>query len=355
MRRGILLIQLGTPAEPSALGVVRYLREFLSDARVLDLPAAGRALLLYGAILPLRTSKTAAAYRKIWTAEGSPLLVHSKELLAKLRARLPGAAIELGMRYGQPSIRAALERLRWRGCDELTVLPLYPQYASSSTGSGLALVYREAARLWNTPFVRVVPPFHADAGFQDAIVRIGRPVLADLAPDHVLFSFHGLPERHIAKSDEGRGYCLSAPACCDALGADNVNCYRAQCFATARALAASLALAPGSWSTTFQSRLGRTPWIRPYTDLALVELAERGARKVAVFCPSFVADCLETLEEIGLRAADDFRAAGGRELRLVPSLNAHPAWIETVARLVEGAGAPVAATAAAASALGSPS
>ncbi len=178
-----------------------------------------------------------------------------------------------------------------------------------------------------------MPPFYDDDGFLDAFAQVGRPVLEDLEPDHVLFSFHGLPERHVLKSDGG-GYCFSAMSCCDAICEENAHCYRAQCFATARGIADRLALGREAWSVSFQSRLGRTPWIQPYTDLVLPELAERGVRRVAVFCPAFVADCLETLEEIGIRAAEDFKAAGGEELRLVPSLNTHPAWVEALARMI---------------------
>jgi ferrochelatase len=251
-----------------------------------------------------------------------------------VRAALPDLEVELAMRYGNPSIRAGLTALRDRGCDRIVVFPLYPQYAASSTGSSLEAVYREAAKLWNTPYLSVVPPFYEDPGFIDAFAEVAAPVLAELQPDHVLYSFHGLPERHMHKSDVSGAHCLRNDHCCDRIVAANRHCYRAQCHATARALGARLGLAPESTTLSFQSRLGRAVWIRPYTDVVLPELARRGVKRVAVFCPAFVADCLETLEEIGMRAEADFKAAGGEALRLIPSLNAHPAWVRAAVDLI---------------------
>jgi ferrochelatase len=338
---GILLVNLGTPDAPLPADVRRYLREFLSDPRVIDVPAVGRWLLLNLFILPFRPRKSAEAYAKVWTEAGSPLLVHSLALRDRLRERLPGVPIELGMRYGRPSLGEALERLRAATVERIVVAPLYPQYASSATGSSLEAVYREAARRWNVPSFAVVPPFYDDAAFLEAGVAVARPHLDAFRPDHVLFSFHGLPERQIRRSDETGTHCLASEACCAAVGPANRHCYRAQCFATARGLAAGLGLKADAWSVSFQSRLGRTPWIRPYTDVVLPELAQRGVRRVAVLCPAFVADCLETLEEIGLRARAQFREAGGEDLLLVPSLNAEPAWVEALLRLIVAAAGPL--------------
>ncbi len=334
---GVLLVNLGTPDAPQAPEVRRYLREFLSDPRVLDISPVGRWVLLTLLILPTRPAKSAEAYRKIWRAEGSPLLLHSRELCERVRAAAPDLQVELAMRYGNPSIRAGLTALRDRGCDRVVVFPLYPQYAASSTGSTVEAVYREAAGLWNTPYLSVVPPFYEEPGFIDAFAEVGAPVLAELQPDHVLYSFHGLPERHMHKSDVSGQHCLRADTCCDRIIAANRHCYRAQCYATARALDARLGLAAGQSSVSFQSRLGRAVWIRPYTDIVLPELARRGIKRVAVFCPAFVADCLETLEEIGIRAEADFKAAGGEALRLVPSLNAHPTWVRAALDLIREA------------------
>jgi len=335
---GLLVINLGTPSAPTPPAVRTYLREFLSDPRVLDIHPVGRAALLNLVILPTRPKKSAEAYQKIWTDRGSPLLFHSQDLTDKVRARMGSEwKVELAMRYGQPSIPEALERFRAAGISRLVVMPMFPQYAASSTGSALEVVYRYVASAWNTPYLHVVPPYYDDPLFIDAFAEVGRPVLDDSKPDHVLFSFHGLPERHMVKSDPTGRHCLASTSCCDAIGPENAECYRAQCFATARALAARLELPAGGWEVTFQSRLGRTPWIRPYTDEVLLELPKRGIKKLAVFCPAFVADCLETLEEIGMRAEEDFRAAGGDALTLVPSLNSSDAWANAVVALAERA------------------
>lgn len=330
---GLLLINLGTPDAPTTAAVRRYLRQFLSDPRVLDINAVGRAALLYLIILPFRPAKSAAAYRKVWTDAGSPLLVHSQELAAAVRARL-GAnwQVELAMRYGAPSVESALDRLA--ACDRIVVLPLYPQYASSSTGSSVEEVLRLAARRWVTPSLSLVEAFYDDDGFIGAFAERGRPIVDAEKPDHVLFSFHGLPERQVRKADATGTHCLASPSCCDKMVDANRNCYRAQSFATARAIAARLGLSDEKWSVSFQSRLGRTPWLRPYTDVVLPELARAGKRRVVVFCPAFVADCLETLEEIGIRARDDFAANGGEKLTLVPSLNGLPSWADAVVALV---------------------
>jgi len=339
---GILLINLGTPEAPTSPAVRRYLRQFLSDPRVIDIHPAARTLLLELVILPTRPRKSAAAYATIWTREGSPLLTISRALEGKVRAALgPGHLVELAMRYGTPSIPEALARLRAGGARRLVVAPLYPQYSSAATGSSLQAVFAALARQHVVTPVSVLPPFHDDPGFLDAFAAVGSPVLAREQPDHVLFSFHGLPERHVKASDHSGRHCLRSAGCCEALGEANRDCYRAQCFATARALAARLGLQAGRWSVCFQSRLGRTPWIKPYTDHRLDELAREGKKRLVVFCPAFVADCLETLEEIGLRAHRQFTAAGGERVALVPSLNASDAWVEAlVALLRRTAGAP---------------
>ena len=332
---GLLLCNLGTPDDPSPGSVRRYLREFLADPRVLDINPVGRWALLNLIILPLRPRKSAAAYRQIWTDRGSPLLTNSEDLTAAVRARLGHDwVVELGMRYQRPSIASALDKLRASGADRIVVFPLYPQYSASSTGSSVEEVFRVAARPWVTPTLSFIEPFYDDPGFIEALAERGRPILQAERPDHVLFSFHGLPERHMHKSDPTGSHCLASQSCCDRMVAANRHCYRAQCFATARALGACLGLPEGSSSVSFQSRLGRTPWIRPYTDIVLTELAAKGKKRIVVFCPAFVADCLETLEEIGIRAKRDFVAAGGEGLTLVPSLNASPAWVDAVVELV---------------------
>ncbi len=332
---GLLLINLGTPDAPTPEAVRRYLREFLSDPRVIDIRPAARWLLLNLVILPFRPAKSAHAYQKIWTAEGSPLLLHSQQLAARVQARLGDRwAVELGMRYGAPSIASALERLKQRGAERLVLFPLYPQYTSAANGSSLEEAFRHLSRAPVVPPVLTMDAFYDDPGFLDAFAERGRAVLEPNRPDHVLFSFHGVPERQVAATAEP-GHCFRSESCCAQITAANRNCYRAQSFATARLLASRLQLAPGSWSVSFQSRLGRTPWIRPYTDEVLPELARKGVKRVAVFSPAFVADCLETLEELAIRAREDFIAAGGEELWLVPSLNASDTWVAAVTGMVE--------------------
>jgi len=332
---GILLCNLGTPDAPTTRAVRRYLRQFLSDPRVIDINPVGRWLLLNLIILPLRPRKSAEAYRKIWTDRGSPLLLHGEALLAAVRARLPeGWVAELAMRYGRPTIASALDRLHASGVDRVVVLPLYPQLADSTTLSTLEEVRRLAGRRWGTDALVAVRAFYDHPDFIEAFANVGAPLLAAQRPDHVLMSFHGLPERHLRKADFAGAHCLVTTDCCARIVEANRDCYRAQCFATARALAGRLGLDAEAFSVSFQSRLGRTQWIRPYTDARIAELATQGKKRLLVFCPAFVADCLETLEEIGIRAKEQFLSAGGERLTLVPSLNASPAWADAVVAIV---------------------
>ena len=338
-KRGLLIVNLGTPDGPDTASVRRYLREFLSDPRVIDLNPVGRWFLLNLIILPFRPAKSAHAYQQIWTEQGSPLLVHGRALTAAVAEALKGEfEVELGMRYGHPSIAEAVSALRSRGVTELVVLSLYPQYAASTVATTNDEVTRVLASTWDFEPVRIIPPFYEDEGFLSAFVEVAREKLASAGADHVLFSFHGIPERLIHKSDPSGSHCLSSPTCCDAIGPTNHRCYRAQCYATARALASRLGIPADGWSLSFQSRLGKDPWIQPYTDLHLAELAKKGVKRVAMIVPSFAADCLETLEELAIRGRATFKDAGGEELILVPSLNAHPAWVKAVVDLVRRQG-----------------
>jgi len=344
-RHGLLLMNLGTPDAPTVAAVRRYLREFLSDPRVIDIPPVARWLLLNFIILVFRPPKSAKAYRKIWEEGGSPFLLRSLEFTQRLSIELQGEfEVELGMRYGRPSLEAALARLKAKKIRSLTLMPLYPQYAASSTSSSLEKAYRLIGQAWDVLPIRVVPPFFDEPGFLDAWAAAAAPVIRQSRADHVLFSFHGLPERHIRKSDSTGAHCLASNQCCDQLSTANFNCYRAQAFHTAREAAGRLGIPAQGFSVSFQSRLGRTHWIRPYTDVWVQQLAQRGVRRLAVLCPAFVADCLETLEEIGIRARETFCSAGGEELTLVPCLNDHPAWVRAAADLARstlGSGQPV--------------
>lgn len=339
-RWGVLLLNLGTPDSPHAKDVRPYLREFLTDPRVLDINPVLRTALVYGAILPTRPKESGEAYEKIWTERGSPLRFHTADLVEQVATRLAaetGAAVpvEFAMRYGKPGIGPTLQAMQAAGIDRILVIPLFPQYSSAANGSAIQKVFEEAGKLWNVPSLHFVEEFYAHPAFVDAFVQIGKRTLEEFQPDHVLMSYHGLPERHMRKSDTtGGAWCLQDAGCCDRLNASNRFCYRAQCYATSRGLASGLGLAPDGYSVAFQSRLGRDPWIRPYTDERVVELAKSGVRRLAVMCPAFVADCLETIEEIGMRAKEDFVEAGGEDLVLVPSLNAEPVWADAVTTLL---------------------
>ena len=343
---GLLLVNLGTPDAPRTPEVRTYLREFLSDPRVVDIPTVARQLLLNAVILPTRPPKSAAAYREVWMDRGSPLLVHGRDLAARLRDRLgPSVPVALGMRYGNPSIASALAELSAQSADRVVLMPLFPQYSSAAYGSAVEKAFVEGAKAWNVPVFDVVPPFYDHPGYIDAFVAQARPVIEDVQPDKIVISFHGVPERHCTKSDPSGSHCLKSAGCCDAIVIANRYCYRAQCFETARLLADRLEVPTEAYEVTFQSRLGRTPWIQPYTDVRIEELPKEGARKVVVLSPSFVADCLETLEEIGIRAREDFEGAGGERLELVPSLNATDLWVDGVLSILSehGIGAPSAA------------
>ena len=334
-RKGLLLINLGTPDAPEVPAVRRYLREFLSDPRVLDMNPVARWLLLNLVILRKRPAQAAEAYRQVWTKRGSPLLFHGEDLARKMATQLGNEVrVELAMRYQSPSIARALLRLRDDGVDQVVAFPLFPQYSSAAWGSAVEKLFQEAGKLWNVPTLQVVPPYYDHPDFIRAWAGVARPVLEEVEPDHVMLSYHGLPERHLQKSDETRGrHCLQSATCCDCIGPANRNCYRAQCASTSRALTAELQLDDGQWEMTFQSRLGRDPWIQPYTDERVIALAKGGCKRLVVLSPAFTADCLETIEEIGLRARDSFVAHGGEELRLVPSLNAGDAWVDAVIRI----------------------
>jgi ferrochelatase len=301
------------------------------DPRVIDTAAWKRRLIVHLFILPFRPRRSAEAYSQIWTDRGSPLMIHGKELAEKVRARVgPGVQVELGMRYGNPSIASALVRFRKSGTRRIVVFPMYPQYSSATTGSTIEKVFEETGRSWNTPYLQVVPPFHDDAAFLDAAAEAARPVIERVRPEKIFMSFHGLPERQIRKGDESGRHCLTSPDCCGHLGAANLDCYRAQSFATARRLAERLGLSADRYLVCFQSRLGRDPWIGPYTEDTLVEQARAGCRRAVILSPAFVADCLETLEELGIRGAKIWKENGGELLELAPAPNASDAWADAV-------------------------
>ena len=329
-KQGVLLVNLGSPDSPSVGDVRKYLREFLMDPRVLDMPWFYRSLLVYGCILPFRPRQSAEAYRKIWQPEGSPLVITSKKVRAELQRRMP-LPIELAMRYQNPSIESAIRSLQNQGVTELLLIPLFPHYAMSSFESAVERVKEVLVRCAPGIALTTARPYYEDPDYIEALVASASDWLKD-GYDHLLFSFHGLPEKHMRKADPTRSHCLMAENCCLAPSPAHATCYRAQCFKTVAAFVKKAGVT--KYSVAFQSRLGRDPWLKPYTDYELVRLAETGIKKLLVICPAFVSDCLETLEEIALRGRDTFLAAGGTECALIPCLNEHPLWIAALEKMV---------------------
>lgn len=310
-----------------------FLIEFLSDRRVFDAPSPIREYVLYAKVYPFRPRQTAAAYEKIWTDQGSPLIITSRNVQAKLRERLP-IPVELAMRYQEPSVRSIIERLRADGVEELFLIPLYPHYAMSSYETVVVDVREKIASIAPSIKLDVLPPFYAEPDYIDALHRSAKPYL-DGGFDHLLFSFHGIPERHLRKGDPSKAHCLTAPDCCHSCSPVHEVCYRAQCLRTVREFVRAAGVPEGKTSVSFQSRFGREPWLRPYTDEELVRLAgPGGVKKLLVICPAFVADCLETLEEIGMAGRESFLEAGGEEFQLIPCLNDQTAWIDFLERRV---------------------
>lgn len=331
---GILLVNTGSSAAPKVPETRRYLRQFLSDPRIIDIAAWKRWLLVNLIILPLRPRKTAHAYEQIWTDRGSPLIAFSEDFRDALAARLDGAHVAIGMAYGDPSIPSAIDALLAKGIDRLVVVPMFPQYASATTGSVLECVYKHCAHKWNVPSITVLPPYYDDPGYLEAWKEVAAPDLEAFNPDYVLLSYHGLPERQIYKCDESGSHCLKAPNCCERKVLANKDCYRRHCMETGKAIVRLLGLRDDQYKVTFQSRLGRDPWLSPATDETIEELAKQGVKRLAVLSPAFTADCLETLEEIGMGGKETFLERGGEAYHLVPSLNVHPRWVTAMEQML---------------------
>jgi ferrochelatase len=333
-RRAVLLVNLGSPDSPSVSDVRAYLREFLMDGRVLDAPYPIRWWIVHAMILPRRPAQSAEAYEKIWTSKGSPLVVTSQEVRALLHERLP-ITVELAMRYRNPSIPTAIQKLREQGIEDVLLIPLFPHYAMSSYETAVVRVKEVAARIAPNMSVSVVGPYYDRPDYIQAMAANASQYLKG-EYDHLLFSFHGIPERHLRKSDPTGSHCLKSKDCCGDDCPALSTCYRAQCLKSAQAFARVAVIPQHRYSVAFQSRLGREPWLKPYTDWVIEGLPRVGIKKLLVICPSFVSDCLETLEEIGLRGRETFRKAGGEELTLVPCLNTQPLWISALENMVTG-------------------
>lgn len=328
MKNALLLINLGTPQAPDKRSVRQYLAEFLADPRVIDLPAPLRYALIYCLVLPFRPKTTASAYQAIWTDEGSPLLSNSLKLKEKLQRRLQGTLqVELGMRYGKPSIQKALDSLS--SCENLTILPLYPQYSSAATGSAIEKTLSLLRSQVNFPSLKIISSFYQEPAYLKAQAALIKPLLPH--HDFILFSYHGVPVRQLKKA--------GCPQVCEGpCPSDNTNlqhCYRAQCHHSTEAIAKLLGLRPEQYGISFQSRLGKTPWIGPFTDKVLEDLAKKGIKRLAICCPSFVADCLETEEEIGIRGGAQWQQLTGETLTLVPCLNDDDLWVDALIEICE--------------------
>jgi ferrochelatase len=332
MSKAVLLVNLGSPDSPAVPEVRRYLREFLMDPRVLDVNWFVRFCIVEFGILPSRPKNTGHAYESIWTPAGSPLVVISHNVRKKLQERV-NLPVELAMRYQNPSIHDAVARLASKGITEALLIPLFPHYAMSSFESAVERVKEVAAKICPQMKVEIEPPFFERPDYIEALVASAQPYL-DKGYDHLLFSYHGLPERQLRKSDPTGCHCLNSPDCCETPSPAHATCYRAQAFKTVKAFVAKAGIPKQKYSVSFQSRLGRDPWLKPYTDYELPRLAKSGVKRMLVMCPAFVSDCLETIEEIGMRAREDFLHAGGKEFEKIPCLNEHPVWIDTLCGMV---------------------
>jgi len=330
-KRAVLLVNLGSPKSTSVSDVRSYLREFLGDERVIDLPKPLRWLLLEGIILRTRPKKSAHAYQSIWTKDGSPLVLTSISVQKKLAATLgKDIPVYLAMRYGEPSIPGVLKQMKADGIEEVFLMPQYPHYAMSSWETVVVKVYEDAKELFPTLKIDLLQPFYQDSDYIEALYHVTEPYLKK-PHDLLLFSYHGIPERHLRKGDPSKGHCLKVDDCCSHCSPVQSTCYRAQVFATTKALAKRAGIEPNKYSVSFQSRLAGEPWLRPFTDKELERFPKEGIKHILVMCPAFVADCLETLEEISEEAKETFLEAGGESFEQIPCLNDQKPYIDFLA------------------------
>lgn len=334
MKKGVLLVNLGLPESPTPKDVKPYLDEFLMDKYVIDVPFLLRALLVRGIILRKRPEKSAEAYKKIWWDEGSPLIVLSKRLQAKIQKQV-SVPVELAMRYGNPSIESGLQKLSDQGITEVLLFPLYPQYAMASTQT--ILVLAEKLRKEKFPHMNftIIPAFYNQKDYIRDLSNSIKKHLEGFDYDHLLFSYHGIPERHIRKTDITKSHCKIDGSCCNTPSPAYQFCYRHQCFETTKQVVEFLGIEEGKYSQTFQSRLAGDKWLEPYTDIEINKMPEKGIKKLAVVTPAFVSDCLETLEEIAMEANHQFKEHGGEEFLAIPCLNDDDDWAKTLSRWVD--------------------
>jgi ferrochelatase len=336
MKRGIILMNLGSPDSTEVSDLRRYLNEFLMDGRVIDYPFLFRLMLVRGIIVPFRAAKSAEAYKKIWTKEGSPLIVLTKELQRSLQQNV-SEPVEVAMRYGNPSMANAYDALSKKNPDmeEVILVPMYPHYAMSSYETAVAYakeIHHKRKYSFKITFIR---PFYDEPDYINALAESIKPFLQQ-EYDHILFSYHGVPERHIFKGDMTGQHCLKVENCCAIDSPAHKQCYRHQCLKTTNLVAQKLNLPSEKFSYSFQSRLGRAEWLKPYTAMRLEQMPKEGIKKLLVVCPAFVSDCLETLEEIAETGKESFLHAGGESFTMIPCLNVHPLWVQTIAKYIEG-------------------
>jgi len=332
--KGVLLINLGSPDSPEPKDVKVYLEEFLMDERVIDLPQWARTLLVKGIILNTRPKKSAKAYGKIWWEEGSPLIVLTERLQKQVQKKV-AVPVTIAMRYGNPSLYEGLKNLGDQGVDEILLVPLYPQFAMATTETILVL----AEQLKNQHFPHldftILPAFYKHPDYVRVLSNSIQESLQGVEWEHLIFSYHGVPERHIRKSDITKSHCKIDGQCCQTSSPAHQFCYRHQCYQTTQEVAKILELKPDQYTTTFQSRLGLDPWLQPYTDKTVANKAKAGVKKMAIVTPAFVSDCLETLEEIGMEAVEDFEEKGGEHLHVIPCINDRSDWVQVLSRWID--------------------
>jgi len=328
------MVNLGSPDSPEPKDVKPYLEEFLMDERVIDVPKWLRTFLVKGIILNTRPKKSAKAYKKIWWDEGSPLIVLSERLQKKvqLQSSIP---IALAMRYGKPSIATGLAELHEKGVDEVLLMPLYPQHAMATTETIVVLAEQIRAEHYPKMQFTHLPAFYNHPDYVRVLSNSIQEFLQQKEWEHILFSYHGIPERHIRKTDVTKSHCTIDGQCCQKPSKAHQYCYRHQCYETTRQVAEYLELKQGSYSTSFQSRLAGDKWLQPYTDKTVENFAKSGTKKMAIVTPAFVSDCLETLEEIGMEAAEDFEENGGQKLHVVPCINDRDDWVKVLSRWID--------------------
>lgn len=334
MKKGVLLVNLGSPDSPDPKDVKKYLDEFLMDPRVIDVPYWARALIVRGIILNTRPKASAKAYSKIWSEEGSPLIVISERLTAKVQSKLD-IPVALAMRYGSMTIEKGLKKLADENVEEILLIPLYPQFAMATTET--ITVLAEEIRIAKFPDIKItsLPAFYNDAAYIEVLSNSIKEQLNGKTYDHVLFSYHGVPERHIRKRDITKSHCKIDGHCCNTPSKAHQFCYRHQCYEVTKQVAKELGLKEGMYSTSFQSRLGFDPWLQPYTDRTIERLGKEGIKNMAIVTPAFVSDCLETLEEIAMEGKAIFEEVGGEEFTTIPCLNDRDDWASLLVNWIE--------------------